>query len=154
MTRIEHTYVNARKNKRSTGKQPLVYDWVSFFDVPRWIYRLVTLHIKWPTVDPLYSLWKNTHTFIINMFFCSFIISNSIKRGELAIKRPARWGSLSKTLNLLNDPNRAGRFIANFAWFLLFSHAVDVNPGMFRTNQTWFDVNGGTISKNEFNEVY
>ena len=21
-----------------------------FFDVPRWIYRLVTLHIKWPTL--------------------------------------------------------------------------------------------------------
>ena len=77
-------------------------------------------------------------------------ISNSIKRGALAIKRPARWGSFSKTL--LNDPNQAGRLIANHLFlcyyfvisclreFLLFSRAVDVNPGLFRTNQTWFDV--------------
>ena len=67
---------------------------------------------------------------------------------------------------LLNDQNRAGRLIANHLFlcysfvisclreFRLFSQAVDVKPGMFRTNQTWFDVNGGTISKNEFNEVY
>ena len=32
--------------------------------------------------------------------------------------------------------------------------SIHVKPGLFRTNQTWFDVNGGTISKNEFNEVY
>ena len=61
---------------------------------------------------------------------------------------------------LLNDPNRAGRLIANHLFlcysfvisclceFRLFSQAVDVKPGLFRTNQTWFDVNGGTISKN------
>ena len=67
---------------------------------------------------------------------------------------------------LLNDPNRAGHLKANHLFlcysfvisclreFLLFSQAVDVKPGLFRTNQTWFDVNGGTISKNEFNEVY
>ena len=24
-----------------------------FFDVPQWIYRLVTLHIKWPTLVAL-----------------------------------------------------------------------------------------------------
>ena len=30
--------------------------------------------------------------------------------------------------------------------------AVDIIPGLLRTNQTWFDVNGGTISKNEFIE--
>ena len=67
---------------------------------------------------------------------------------------------------LLNDLNRAGRLIANHLFlcysfvisclheFLLFSQAVDVKPGLFRTNQTWFAVNGSTISKNEFNEVY
>ena len=102
-----------------------------------------------------------------------FIISNSIKRGALAIKRPARWGSFSKIPErrkpegiLLNGPYRAGRLIAYHLFicysfvisclreFRLFSKAVDVNPGLFRTNQTWFDVNGGTISKSEFNEVY
>ena len=31
--------------------------------------------------------------------------------------------------------------------FLLFSKAVNVNPGLFRTNQTWFDINGGTIRR-------
>ena len=80
-----------------------------------------------------------------------------------------RWGSFSKISKgrrpeglLLNDQNQAGRLIANRLFlcyyfvisclreFLLFSKAVDVSPGMFRTNQTWFDVNGGTISKNEF----
>ena len=40
-----------------------------------------------------------------------FRISNSIKRGELAIKRPARRGSFGKIL--LNNPYRAGRLIAN-----------------------------------------
>ena len=66
----------------------------------------------------------------------------------------------------VNGPNRAGRLITNHLFsfysfvisclreFLLFSKAVDVNPGLFRTNQTWFDISGGTISKNEFNEVY
>ena len=76
-------------------------------------------------------------------------ISNSIKRGAFAIKRPARWGSFSKIL--LNDPNQAGRLIANhlllYREFILFSKAVHVNPGLFRTNQAWLDVNGGTISK-------
>ena len=36
--------------------------------------------------------------------------------------------------------------------FLLFSQAVDVKPGLFRTNQTWFDVNG--VVKVNFNDVY
>ena len=60
---------------------------------------------------------------------------------------------------LLNGPNRAGRLIANHLFIcysfvisclrelLLFSKAVDVNPGLF-------DINGGAISKSEFNEVY
>ena len=93
-----------------------------------------------------------------------YSICNSIKWGELAIKRPARWGSFSKIPLgrrpegiLLNDPNQAGRLIANHLFlcysfvisclrkFRLFSQAVDVKPGLFRTNQTWFDVNGGTV---------
>ena len=82
------------------------------------------------------------------------IISNSIKRGALAIKRPARLGS-------------SGRLIANhlfiiysfviscFREFLLFSKAVDVNPGLFGTGRAWFDVGArGAISKSEFGEVY
>ena len=34
--------------------------------------------------------------------------------------------------------------------FLFFSLAVHVKAVLFKTNQTWFDVNGDTISKNEF----
>ena len=32
--------------------------------------------------------------------------------------------------------------------------SIDVKPGLISSKQTWFDVNGGTISINEFNEVY
>ena len=94
-----------------------------------------------------------------------------MKRGALAIKRPARFGSFSKIPwgNFTKRPESSGTFtiIANHLYlcysfviisclreFLLFLKAVDVNPGLFRTNQTWFDINGGMISKNEFNEVY
>ena len=40
-------------------------------------------------------------------------------------------------------------FLCNIVNFFLFSQAVDVKPGLIRTNGL-IDVNGGTISKNEF----
>ena len=63
---------------------------------------------------------------------------------------------------LLNDLNQSGHLIADHLFlcysfvilclreFLLFSQVLDVKPGLIRTNQTWFDVKEGTISKNEF----
>ena len=49
--------------------------------------------------------------------------------------------------HLLNDPDRVGRLIANHL-FLCYSFVISC---LSRTNQTWFDVNGGTLNKNEFN---
>ena len=31
---------------------------------------------------------------------------------------------------------------------------LDVKAGLISSNQTWFDVNGGTIVKMNFNEIY
>ena len=44
-------------------------------------------------------------------------ISNSIKRGELAIKRPARWGSFSK---ITKWPESSGTFNSQSPLFMLF----------------------------------
>ena len=73
-----------------------------FFDVPRWIYRLVTLHIKWPILLLKYlSIWSSrssnfffpTAMFITKLSFCSSSSGRSFRTTIPSnwASRPGRW---------------------------------------------------------------